>query len=331
MATLGAFITICTIAFGPFFQQLVDYPTRNVEQANLTAVASRNTHHTTNDFRKLSSVITAGLVFGSEGLDRDPSCPTAWCSWDSYKSVGWCGKCKRIDNGYLRDADCTVKAQLDHPTKSFCGLWVQSSDRPDVQGQEPLMTLSVHTDFHTDWGDGKLVNTYDSIDWGNEIEFVRELTYSVFDSGDFVADDNLVIPHPFLKFRHATFNQDEEVLQNLTLSDQNPLRLDQFHECVLTFCERGYTTNTTDGITTSMLKSTDYGEFFRATSASWCWRPEGATRDLELTSFDEGLTYQDESQRAFCSTRSSGIHEYRESKRRNVPHYPLVFQSDMGK
>lgn len=294
LATLGAFITICTIAFGPFFQQLVDYPTRDVEQANLTAVASRNANYTTNDFRKLSGVMTAGLVFGSERLDRGPSCPTAWCSWDSYKSVGWCSKCKRID-GHLNDSKCIVKTLVhrgrwDQP---FCGLVMHSNNQID----QYFMKLKNWTDIR--------------LPLANRLNVIREIIYPVFDFEDFVAADGLVIPHPFLKFRHAIVDRNEQVFQNLTLSDQNPLRLGQFNECALTFCEREYTTETIDGITSSNLTSTDYGNFSQIafpeggtrtaySFAPWCWYPKSAWGDITWTSFDGGLTYQDESQRAFC-------------------------------
>lgn len=241
--------------------------------------------------------MTAGLVFGSEGLDRGPTCPTASCSWDSYKSVGWCSKCKPI-NSYLRDPDCTVKSRLDQRAwgQPFCDLWVQSSDRPDQRDNpniQPLMDLT------------RLPNADHGVAY--ELKVLREFIYPTNSIEDFVAADNLVIPHPFLTFRHVIFNHDEDIFQNRTLSDQNPLRLDQFSECILTFCEREYTTKTTNGVTTSNLTSTDYGNFssqvptpLKQLPSKWCWRPEGAPGDLQMTSFDEGITYQDESQRAFC-------------------------------
>lgn len=146
----------------------------------------------------------------------------------------------------------------------------------------------------------------------NRLDVFHELVYPVYDSEDFVADDDLVIPRPYLKFRHAIFDRDEEVFKNLTLRDQNPLRLDQFYECILTFCEREYKTETTDGITSSNVTSTDYGNFFEfrpensisgrfSRFPEWCWRPNRALGDLTLTSDDAKLTYQDKSQRAFCT------------------------------
>lgn len=106
LASFGAAITLCMIAFGPFLQQLVDYPTRDVEQPVLNATAPQNlgfTLLTSNEHESqlMRSLVNAGLVFNSQVLTQTPRCPTARCSWQNFKSVGWCSKCRGLaDTAY---------------------------------------------------------------------------------------------------------------------------------------------------------------------------------------------------------------------------------------
>lgn len=312
LANLGAFITICMIAFGPFFQQLVEYPSRNVEQLDLTAVAPRNTNFTTRDSQAVDSVIAAGLVFRSEVLNQSPSCPTANCSWDEYKSVGWCSKCRRID-GYLLQSECSVKARLDLQAweGKFCGLWAQSSNGSYALDQQHLLNLLNLSE--------QAIHIYPDQDHTSKVlESIREILYPGPDYNNTVADNGPKIsnPIPIFGFRHATFDRDEETFQNLIHNNQAPLRLDQLNECVLELCERGYKVETINGNTSSYLTSTNYGEFFSLDEVPsehrsprtlvdppLCWHPGGPLADLRLTSRDDGYTYQDESKSAFCPSR----------------------------
>jgi hypothetical protein len=96
------------VAFGPFLQQLVEYPSRNVTQLGEFASAPQNlayTHHphisydisaTTpwEEDTELTNVLEVGVWSVPTPFDREPTCSTGQCSWQEFQSVGWCSKCE---------------------------------------------------------------------------------------------------------------------------------------------------------------------------------------------------------------------------------------------
>ncbi|KAK7414440.1 hypothetical protein QQX98_006719 [Neonectria punicea] len=118
LATLGAFITICRLAFAPLAQQVVEYPERNINRTDGSATFGYAHEYD----RKLS-----GAMFNHKmsAVPHDPmmqsailqgiydinipqifNCPGA-CKWDeSYVSLGFKSTCKNVTVATLRTEDC---------------------------------------------------------------------------------------------------------------------------------------------------------------------------------------------------------------------------------
>jgi hypothetical protein len=300
LATLGATITICMIAFSPFLQQLVAYPTDFAEQSSPEATVPRAVNSpllwwdvTNVSYHNrlveggdgLGNLLQAYDAFGPQVFTPVTRCPTTQCTWTGYKSVGWCSKCRKTSGRLI---DCVAKDHLTDPasnaseyltSRHFCQITVGNPETPSVSAPYLMQQSRVPTDLRT------ISLTY----WTDHVWAVNVST--------FVADDHTVIERPIITFTHAVTSPVENVFQDLYNSDQPALRIDHINQCVLTLCERTYNAETKDGITDWKVTFTDYGKRFRSGS---CWRPEDSADDVVLTSTDEGRTCINETERASC-------------------------------
>ncbi|OCK84484.1 hypothetical protein K432DRAFT_440020 [Lepidopterella palustris CBS 459.81] len=96
LASLGAIITILSLAFEPFFQQIVAYPERPIVQGNgsVSAALSYNvdtSFHSpglSND-QLMMTTIEASIFGSNETVSPPPStCPTGNCTWPLFSSLG---------------------------------------------------------------------------------------------------------------------------------------------------------------------------------------------------------------------------------------------------
>jgi hypothetical protein len=288
-ATLGAIITICTVAFSPFLQQLVEYPTNIAEQPSLEATTPRVVNYTLlwdfgrdNDREARDAMETwsmAYLEFGSEAFTpRGVVCPrpAVQCAWQ-YRSVGWCSECRKATG---RLSDCIVKDHRNDEEK-FCQLIVDNAE------SEAVHPKGLMRHWNTSDSDN---SSRISLQYHTQVEWAANVSA-------FVTNDNTIIGQPVVTLTHATIIPVEDVFLDIYHSDQGALQIEHIDECVLTLCEREYNTTTADGGTSWDLISTDYGKRFQSGS---CWRPEHSAQDVVLTSPDGGLTRLNETERAFC-------------------------------
>jgi hypothetical protein len=293
LASLGAVITICMIAFSPFLQQLVVYPAYEAERPLLEATNPQAVNYTLlwdfaadgdQETRKvLASWFDEGLAYFLEvSMPATPSATCsrpATCTWENYRTVGWCSMC-RNGSGHL--SDCVVKDhRSDNASEvlSFCQLAVEDPETKTIRTHELIKqsglpakpdTISLHYKANVVWASN--VST-------------------------FVADDKLVIRQPVVMFTHAAIVHVEDVFKDLYHSDQPALRIDHINECVLTLCEMEFNVTTRDGVTSLGPISTDYGRRFQSGS---CWKPEHSAEDVVLTSPGGGRTRISQTERAFC-------------------------------
>jgi len=90
LAALGSIITLLMIAFGPFLQQLVEYPSRNMTQHDAFALAPRNLAYTLHppptldedatspweENVELGHLLQAGTWTSPRPFDQEPTCST---------------------------------------------------------------------------------------------------------------------------------------------------------------------------------------------------------------------------------------------------------------
>lgn len=318
LASLGAVITICMIAFSPFLQQLVTYPTNEAEDSLLKATILRASDYAllwdldvsggvfytlpwgldsagflANEDAKdgiarqvLSNWIDANEDYGSDMFTPSATCPRpARCTWENYKSIGWCSKCRKA-TGHL--SECVVK---DHRvqrsnntsyTESFCRVTVHDTDAEPAYKDELMRQYFAH------------YNDSSSFDLQYKSDYVWAANISTF-----VADDNSVIEQPVILLTHAAMSRVKDTFRDLYNSDQPALRIDHITECVLTLCEREYVVKTENRDISSTPVSTDYGRQFQSESDS-CWRPNDSANEVVLISYDGGHTRVNETERVFC-------------------------------
>lgn len=291
LATLGASITILMIAFSPFLQRLVAYPTDLAEAPSLEAATPRALNYTLlwdfDEFRDrdargaLRDWLSASPDFGSNVFRPSAICARAalQCAWDDYKSIGRCSQCRNT-TGHL--SNCIVKDQRpDEASESheFCQPVVDNPETKSIQQPNLMRQESLNENL------SDITLRY----WTSYVSAANVST--------FVADDKSVIKKPVIMFTHVATSRVEVAFQDLYHSDQPPLQIDHITECVLTLCEREYIATTRDGETRWSLTSTTYGKRFQSDS---CWRPDDSAEDIVLTSPDGGRTHLNEIERAFC-------------------------------
>lgn len=99
MMLLGAIITILSLAFDPFMQQVLRFPVRQVDDTSVSASIQRAVLpfypqvNTAPGF--LIQPINAG-AWTEGGFGLDPICPSGSCTWPAFKSAGWCTKCENV-------------------------------------------------------------------------------------------------------------------------------------------------------------------------------------------------------------------------------------------
>ena len=102
IASIGALITVLSLAFDPFMQQVVAYNLRTVHFANTTI--GRTPHyaedHNTADLYgtslKLRAAMYNGLFNGNAAQQLTPVCPTGNRTWDPMSSLAICSSCENL-------------------------------------------------------------------------------------------------------------------------------------------------------------------------------------------------------------------------------------------
>lgn len=117
LVSIGAAITVCALAFEPFFQQSVSYPSRDVISDNssvtiansfgpnigdiLYPVASEfiwtNVGGDSGAIRSAVLEVANALAAKNESIRPAPSlCPTGRCTWAPYSSLAVCHRCQNM-------------------------------------------------------------------------------------------------------------------------------------------------------------------------------------------------------------------------------------------
>lgn len=137
VASLGALITLLTLGFDPFIQQLITTPQRDLSfQAGSTAVYKASTfdqsvllnaQETVNDtmlrlsgvnpYSKIQMAVSNGASSQGQIEDFAPSCPTANCTWPTFKSLGLCSTCINVTDYARKNWKCE-----DGPSDTVSGL-----------------------------------------------------------------------------------------------------------------------------------------------------------------------------------------------------------------
>jgi hypothetical protein len=105
VASVGAIITILSLAYDPFLQQLVSYPIvyKNASSAVTRQARAFVISATDVDF---VSAMNAGVWSDASSFVRTPACPSGNCTWPTFSTVGWCSTCETFATKDLAVRGC---------------------------------------------------------------------------------------------------------------------------------------------------------------------------------------------------------------------------------
>jgi hypothetical protein len=106
LASLGAVVTILALAFDPFIQQVLQYPSIPSidpdQESSVVRTSKFAINATSADWLK---AVDKGIRSNPEQYAQKPVCPSGNCTWGEYPTTGWCSKCQDATS-YVKIIDC---------------------------------------------------------------------------------------------------------------------------------------------------------------------------------------------------------------------------------
>jgi hypothetical protein len=336
LAALGSIITLLMIAFGPFLQQLVEYPSRNTTLSGAFALAPQNfayTRHSPSQSEEnmdFLNVLGAGVWSDPKAFDQEPTCSTGHCLWTEFRSVGWCSKCEnRTLSATLSNCKPDTIAQKKEDASEYCILNLghganfslirdlEVSVYLDAVNGEPVYVDTVNG------GPGEPVGSYTGLYGNYTSEVIWPLSYGNSGSNLTILDVTKLsapptkimgVENPLIVIGQASL--EPGVGYSKERLDFNMLSIVSVSQCILHPCEKTLSLNKVNGTTTWTDGPPNYGSlvarnlslglalaFRRAWSNSndsqmLCWQAEDG--DLDHEYFWEESYAVDRRKRAFC-------------------------------
>lgn len=105
ITSIGALITVLTLALDPFLQQLISYPIKEIYTDSTLASVSRATSFKIYSYDgPFAAAINAGIW--TDPPIQTPTCPTGNCTWPGYTSMVLCSRCGKVtEHAVLKDCD----------------------------------------------------------------------------------------------------------------------------------------------------------------------------------------------------------------------------------
>ncbi|CAG7915945.1 unnamed protein product [Penicillium olsonii] len=106
IASLGAAILILMLAFEPFVQQILSYPTERIRTATNTPAAAVPQLQYYNNYLRVDEDTSAYyLGIRTKDFNIEPTCPSGDCTWPGYKSLGLCSHCSDVTSTATLNCD----------------------------------------------------------------------------------------------------------------------------------------------------------------------------------------------------------------------------------
>lgn len=337
IAMLAGVATVMTVAFGPFFQQILEYPTRSVEASTGEAKIANNLNYTSapalsgyapwNDDlptydsrayafdRDFNNVMKSGLYSDSKSFNLRPTCPTSQCSWDSFISVGWCSQCEDV-TATATLKDCQVDEYLQAAAVAFESSNSSVLSDDDINEYARISEVKLPS-CTVDLGKGDTVRLLRSplqkktisllgLDIASEaiwpVNFGNKQPQPSFDFEHKSLYSNNIsymgVPNPLAVFGYVSLRV-EDARWPIKISIKAARR------CFLTLCEKEYAVRVENGITQANVVSTKYGDLFihddddPGTTSLTCWKPEEGPVTLSKPHESEEV-YVDPKSRTSC-------------------------------
>lgn len=286
--SLGAIITILSLAFDPFIQQVLRFPVRQVISSSSTAAIEQAVLAF-----KPTPGITPDLFFGaietglwSENFDLNPTCPSGNCTWPTFQSAGWCSKCENVTSA---------------ATLVGCDIGSFNTSNHEAQVVPCNITLSDGT-----WFDNAIEGAWQDTVYGEHfvLDFSNEQIAKVNNrTGPYLNQSILGVWSPLMAVSYIELSPPEN---STAAKFKEKLEIIHLIECVLSPCVKTYNVSVSNGVPSIQTPSPEFGEIFYSGNDSiipspdpfnWseaieyreqqnkkCWKPKrGALINVTLT------------------------------------------------
>jgi hypothetical protein len=308
LASLGAIITILALAFDPFIQQILQYPSRlsvdhdKAKEASVFRSSNFAIEPTSTDWL---NALSAGIWSGAERYTQQPTCPSGNCKWEEYSSIGWCSKCQDATS-YAKITDCRFDANsLDIDrlnTTGSCSVDFGHGRRFQVLGSYEAYKVTESAPTSNTTRTSIIATMFNRAVWPLAL-----LDYNLsipLDNEPYAG-----VTNPILALGNVHVQWCDEGLC-ITFAE----------ECALSLCKTQFETSVVHGITNITITNEDFGclskvQDDRSTESTdvageleegtdtHCWQAERPCNDLHFTNHTpfHGADYSYPELRDFCS------------------------------
>jgi hypothetical protein len=298
IASFGALITVLSLAFDPFMQQVVVYKLRSVHSADVTIGRTQNFQDLleTDDMSvslKLRAAFYNGIFNGDAVREFTPVCSTGNCSWTPISSLAICSACENVD------PDMAVSCN----TSAYGGDYHTGVDDKTCSYKSPNVFPGFEAFYQYSDGD---MDTY-------SVMSVTLITVGLGDSSfqSYTPPNNSIaaLKSPWAAFARAMIKNNNESgvlnIANVTL-------------CALTPCLKTYKVSVYEGNVIVKVLNTWQ---FETWAANWIEnqirfaRPpvdvvKGTTNTTFTIDYATGLGFLNLLQQAFTGTAITPLHNY---------------------
>ncbi|CEL03697.1 hypothetical protein ASPCAL04843 [Aspergillus calidoustus] len=154
LVSLGALITVLSLAFDPFMQQLLSYPLREAPSDSALASVHQCTTYEPgpqDDFG-LRKATNAGIW--TDKFELDPMCESGNCTWPAFSSVGICSVCEDITPlAQIKGCVLPFNASLVNTTqKARCMISVSPGNSKLIPFEAvPATALTIDKELRSDF------------------------------------------------------------------------------------------------------------------------------------------------------------------------------------
>ncbi|KAL4901469.1 hypothetical protein BDW74DRAFT_170176 [Aspergillus multicolor] len=279
LVSLGALITILTLMFDPFVQQILTYPTRQTveDPASSKAIADQAFYFFPDDIGPdFTATVNTGVW--SHDLNPNVTCSSGNCMWDTFESEGMCSQCEDItsvttlqcdpfsinntiqtrDNMEIKDPDNANCSLITPYTRHYGPVLMKIG----LQAQDDEVYLRLKPPSHVVW------KTF----WFTAKEEILRPGYT---------DTYAGLKNPQFVLAHADIGLASNETTGLApLSDlAKTFRLNKVTQCALAFCTRTYDISVSNGTALYNESISKWGEWFPRPSSAGneshpvCWKP----------------------------------------------------------
>ena len=291
-------VLILMLAFDPFVQQILSYPSESIIIANNTTTASSP------QLRYIGTGIsdtdwTGAHYLGvwSTGFGFTPSCPSGNCTWPTYKSVGICSQCSDMKSSAT--FDCGMPSYNDTRDEDHFFVAEGKCEVVLPQGRSSNTSVTIETLYLNDSFVGEILFTTHKV-WEVKPLFQSPSSWNRTFSG---------IKNPLLVLAQASLGFDSDRITNISKPTEG-IVFQSVTQCAFSYCIQDYNVSVTNGKPTIQKSSPDFGETYNYTTTdnetNICWRPSGTPSNtfLNYTHLGDSGLVMNATEFTFCGERA---------------------------